>query len=90
MVIDNSARRRFELALEGGAVAFIDYYSRADGVLMLTHAEVPAALRGARIGAQLTAGTLELLRARGQKMVPVCPYVARFVQRQPQYADLVA
>lgn len=105
-VIDNPARSRFELALHGGATAFIDYCyrDRAGGahaaagtvasgparVCVLTHAEVPVELRGAGIGSQLTAGTLELLRARGEKAVPVCPYVADFIRRHPQYADVVA
>jgi len=89
-VTDNQGRRRFELALEGDETAFIDYYPRADGVLVLTHAEVPEALRGSGVGGRLAAGTLDLLRARGQRMVPRCPYVAHFVARHPQYADLVA
>ena len=94
-VADNGARRRFELQLPGG-IAFIDYYYR-DGaaaalaaVRVLTHAEVPAALRGGGIGAQLVAGALELVRARGEKVVPSCPYVASFIRRHPHYADLIA
>ncbi len=59
-------------------------------VCVLTHAEVPMELRGAGVGARLTAGTLELLRARGAKIVPLCPYVVQFIRRHPQYADLVA
>ncbi|HTW74961.1 MAG TPA: GNAT family N-acetyltransferase [Steroidobacteraceae bacterium] len=111
-VIDNPARSRFELALPGGATAFIDYTYRdvagtgragpeagatapeaggaAPRVRVLTHAEVPAQLRGAGIGAQLAAGVLELLRARGERVVPVCPYVVDFIHRHPQYADVVA
>lgn len=91
-VIDNPTRRRFELALGSGTTAFINYSYRAGGgrqVRVLTHAEVPVELRGAGVGARLTAGTLELLRSRGEKIVPLCPYVVSFIRRHPQYADLV-
>lgn len=94
-MIDNPARSRFELPLAGGATAFIDYAYRnsaaAGGrVRVLRHAEVPAQLRGAGVGARLAAGTLELLRSRGEKIVPLCPYIASFIRRYPQYADLVS
>lgn len=87
-VTDNVAQNRYELPLEGGT-AFIDY-QRSGKVRILTHAQVPAALRGAGIGAQLTAGALELARAQGDKVVPRCPYVAQFISSHPQYQDLLA
>jgi hypothetical protein len=87
------------------AIAFIDYRDRpaissaAAGtaasergvrVRILTHAEVPAELRGARIGARLARGTLDLIRARGERIVPRCPFVVDFLRRHPEYVDLVA
>lgn len=101
-VRDNPERRRFELSLGEQGVAFIDYHDRPAGpatqpagaasprVRVLTHAEVPAALRGAGIGARLTRGTLELVRARGERIVPRCPYVVDFLRRHPDYRDLLA
>ena len=66
-MIDNVQRRRFELALDAGDAAFIDYRRGGEGdpVLTLLHAEVPAARRGAGVGARLATGTLELVRAAG-------------------------
>jgi uncharacterized protein len=34
-------------------------------------------------------GTLDDLRARGLALVPLCPFVADFITRHPEYADLV-
>ena len=51
-VTDNPAARRFEMPLEGGAVAFCDYVDQA-GVLYLTHAEVPAQYEGKGYGCLL-------------------------------------
>jgi len=87
VVADNPARGRFELVLDGGT-AFIDY-RRAGEVRVLTHAEVPVSLRGAGVGARLTAGTLELLRAHGERVIVHCPYIVSFIERHPQFADLI-
>lgn len=87
-VRDDSARQRYELAV-GDAVAFIDY--RRDGrVVTLTHAEVPDALRGAGVGSKLVAGVLALVRARGEKVVPLCSFVAHYIRRHPDAQDLLA
>jgi predicted GNAT family acetyltransferase len=87
-VTDNPARSRYELALEGG-VAFVDY-QRIGKLRVLTHAEVPAALRGRGVGAQLTAGALKLVRAQGDSVQARCPYVAQFIADNAQYQDLLA
>jgi len=87
-VIDHPARRRYELALEGGT-AFIDY-QRSGRRVLLMHAEVPPALRRQGIGARLTAGALELVRAHGECVEARCAYVARFIARNAQYQDLLA
>jgi len=85
-VRDNVAGQRFELEVEGG-LAFIDY-RRSGRTLSLDHAEVPAALNGRGIGARLVQETLDLVRLRGERIIPRCSFVAHFVRRHPQYAEL--
>jgi hypothetical protein len=34
-------------------------------------------------------GALDDLRARGLALVPLCPFVAGYIERHPGYADLV-
>lgn len=87
-VVDNREQRRYELKLEGGT-AFIDYTDRGN-IRTLTHAEVPLPLRGGGIAGKLTQGALDLARADGIKVVPRCPYVATFIDRHPQYQDLLS
>lgn len=87
-VRDEPTRQRYELELEG-ASAFIDY--RRDGrKVIMTHAEVPIALRGGGIGSALVKGALALVRERGEKVVPLCSFVAQYMQRHPQTLDLLA
>jgi predicted GNAT family acetyltransferase len=87
-VTDNVARSRFELGADG-ASGFIDY-RRSGSTLFLNHAEVPAALGGHGVGTLLVRGTLDLIRSRGERMVPVCPFVKAVVRRHPAYAELSA
>jgi predicted GNAT family acetyltransferase len=87
-VIDNPARSRYELNLDG-ALAFINY-RRQQGVVTLTHAEVPAHLNGRGIGSALVKGALERVRAQGEQVVPVCSFIRIYLHRHPEYADLLA
>ncbi len=87
-VMDNAARSRFELE-ERGLVAFADYHLRGDN-LVIPHVEAPPALRGTGTAGRLMTGVLDLIRERGLKVVPSCPYAAAFIQRHPQYQDLLA
>ena len=87
-VQDNQARNRFELHTQG-IVAFMDYI-RESKVLTLTHEEVPPEASGKGIGSALVKGTLELIRSRGEKVIPVCPFVAAYMLRHKETQDLLA
>jgi uncharacterized protein len=87
-VRDDSRRRRYELEA-GGELAFIDYVRDGRNVVM-THAEVPQALRGGGVGSALVKGALALARERGEKVVPLCPFIAQYMRRHPETRDLLA
>lgn len=86
-VVDNPARSRYELVLEGD-VAFVDYLV-VGKVRVLTHSEVPPALRGHGVAAELVAGALQLVREQGLSVEPRCSYVMQFIERNAQYHDLL-
>jgi predicted GNAT family acetyltransferase len=85
-VRDNPERHRFELATPAGT-AFANY-RRDDMSIMIMHTEVPRALEGRGIGSQLVGGMLDLIRAEGRKVVPMCSFVRHFINTHPDYADL--
>jgi uncharacterized protein len=87
-VRDNQERQRFELDAEGH-VAFSNY-RREGNILTVLHTEVPAALNGRGIGSALARGLLDIARAQGLKIRPLCPFVAAYIARHPEYADLLA
>ena len=88
-VKDNPAASRFEMA-SGGAVAFVEYRREGGDRIVLTHTEVPEALSGQGVGSKLVRGVLDALRAEGAKVVPRCEFVAAYVERHPEYRDMVA
>lgn len=86
---DNVAASRFELPVDGH-VAFVTYRKGGDGVISLNHAEVPRVLEGRGIGSRLVEATLDRVRSDGLKVVPRCSFVRAFIERHPEYADLLA
>jgi len=86
-VIDNAARNRFELE-ESGQVAFANYVRR-DGVLLIPHVEAPVALRGKGTAQRLMEGLLAIVRARGERIVPICSYASAYLRRHVEHRDLL-
>ncbi len=87
-VKDNPAASRFEMR-SGDGTAFVEYRRAGDRIALL-HTEVPEALSGQGVGSKLVRGVLEALRAAGSKVVPRCEFVAAYVERHPEYRDMVA
>ena len=85
-VIDNRAAGRFELTEDGETA--IAAYTREGGSIVFTHTEVPPALEGHGVGSRLVAGALAQVRAAGLTVVPACSFVAAYVRRHPDAADL--
>ncbi len=86
-VRDNAARHRFELDAEGH-IAFSEY-TRDGATLTVMHTEVPKALGGKGIGSALARGLLDIARAQKLKVVAKCPFVAGYIAKHPEYADLL-
>lgn len=79
---------RFELLTEGHE-SVVEYRAR-DGVMTITHTFVPPELRGRGIAGEIVREALEFARRENFRVVPQCGYVAAYVRRHPEFADLVA
>ena len=86
-VVNNTAKQRYELAVDGHIAA--TYYTIADGVVTFDHTEVPAELGGTGVGSQLIKGALDQVRAAGLKVIAQCPFVKAYIEKHPDYADLL-
>jgi predicted GNAT family acetyltransferase len=79
---------RFELNVDGHT-AFANYRN-IDGVIAITHTEVPSALRERGIGSRLVLAMLDQIRAENLKVRPLCSFARFVVAQHPEYQDLVA
>jgi predicted GNAT family acetyltransferase len=89
VVRDDPQELRYEAIRDGRLVGIIRYRIEP-GVVVLVHTEVDEAVEGTGVGSQLVRGALADLRARGLRVVPLCPFVAAYLRRHPEDADLVA
>jgi len=71
-----------------GHLAVLEYQLFSDKVVF-THTEVPRELEGRGVGAILAQTGLEWARAHALRVVPICPFVAAYIARHPEYVDLV-
>jgi predicted GNAT family acetyltransferase len=86
-IVNNSEKHRYELAVDGHVAA--TYYKIDDGVITFIHTDVPPELGGKGIGSKLIRGALDSVRADGLKVVPQCPFVKAFIDKNPDYQDLL-
>ena len=84
----NAEARRFEIHY-GDEMARLEYHLRGP-TIVYTHTVVAATLEGHGIAGRLAREALEYARDRGLSVVPLCPYVADYIVKHPEYGDLVA
>jgi predicted GNAT family acetyltransferase len=87
-VTDNADLRRFEIRLDGELAGFSDYHPAGD-VIVFTHTEVDPKFRGEGLGTALVRGALDIVRAHGYAVRPLCPMVRAFIAEHDEYRDLV-
>ena len=85
---DNQDRKQFELIVEGH-IARIEYMIMANKIF-LTHTEVPAELEGKGIGSIIVKLALEEVEKRGLKLIPLCPFVGKYITRHPEWKRILA
>jgi predicted GNAT family acetyltransferase len=88
-VTDSSEQQRYEARLGDELVGYIEYRLHPHAIT-LVHTEVLPAAEGRHVGSRLVQATLDDVRARGLNVVPLCPFVRGFIDRHPDYADLVS
>jgi predicted GNAT family acetyltransferase len=87
-ILDDPERCRFEARL-GDELAGVLTYLREDGVTVLPHTKVDERFEGRGIGGLLAKAALDDARERGLRVDPACPFIAAYIRKNPQYADLV-
>lgn len=87
--VNNSEEKRFELAADGDVAAWVEY-ELGLGIIVLNHTEVLPAFRGRGLAGDIVTYALAHAKVGGFRVVPRCSFVASFIERNPEYEDLVA
>ncbi|MCR6487613.1 N-acetyltransferase [Amycolatopsis sp. OK19-0408] len=87
-VVDNPAESRYELWADEKLAGFARYNQRGE-LTVFTHTEIDDAFGGQGLGKVLAAGALDDVVARGRTIVPVCPFIAGYLKKNPGYEDHV-
>ena len=88
-VVDVPEKSRYELRLDGHLIG-VAAYRRRNGHIAFTHTEVDESCEGCGFGSRLAAAALDDARRQGLEIVPLCPFIAHYVEGHPEYQELVA
>ena len=90
VVTHHPEESRYEAHVDGALAGFAAYRI-VRGNQVFTHTEVDDAFEGQGVGGALARGALDDVRARGEHdVVAMCPFIAAWIERHPDYQDLVA
>lgn len=85
----NAAQHRFELR-QGETLAGIAEYREEGDRVVFTHTKVEPAFEGKGVGSRLARAALDDVRAQGRKVEARCEFIAGWIAKHPDYADLLA
>ena len=87
-VADAPERGQFEITVDGRPAGFAAY-QRLGKVIAFTHTEVDDSFEGHGLGSRLVSFALDSVREQGLDVLPYCPFVRSWIERHPDYVDLV-
>jgi len=86
-VIDNAKANQYEFHI-GEFIPKVEYIKRGS-TIFLSHTEVPVELEGKGIGFSLVKRALIDISLNDLTLVPLCPFVALYIKRNPEWKKLV-
>jgi uncharacterized protein len=82
-------QNRYELRLNDKLIGLAAYRIHK-GRIALTHTEVEPSCEGRGFGSRLAAAALDDAARKGLEVVPLCPFIAHFIDEHPEYEPLLA
>ncbi len=76
----NDEKGRYEILLGDTLAGFTEFRLDDHGRLVLPHTEIDPAFGGRGLGSALVGAALADAAARGEMVVPVCPFVVTYVR----------
>ncbi|MGK2930321.1 MAG: GNAT family N-acetyltransferase [Acidimicrobiales bacterium] len=88
VVTDDTDRHRYVATIDGQQAGFIVYYPTKTARLVV-HTEVDDHYEGKGVASALVGGALDQIREAGGTVVPLCPYVRRWIERHDGFDSLI-
>jgi predicted GNAT family acetyltransferase len=88
--VTGSKGRYVAKAEEEGQDAELSYSILNGQTIIIDHTSVPDAWRGKGAGKALVERAVADARARGVKIVPLCPFAKAQIERRPEWRDVLA
>jgi predicted GNAT family acetyltransferase len=85
---EGTSKGRYSVVVDG-CTAEMTYSRAGDGLIIIDHTEVPAALRGRKIGNRLLRQAIEDARREKVVIVPLCPFAKAQFDRHPEWLDVL-
>ena len=89
-VADAPDKGRYEARTETGALAGVLTYQVTGPIVVFTHTEVDPAFEHQGVGSALARAALESARAKSRTVVPMCPFVATWLDQHKEFEPLGA
>ncbi|WP_353506365.1 GNAT family N-acetyltransferase [Variovorax davisae] len=87
-IANNPAEHRYEARIGGELAGYCEYNLLSEAI-MFTHTEVLEAFEGKGVGSALARHVLDEARTDGKHVIPVCQFIAGYIRKHRDYADLV-
>ena len=87
-VSDDREAERYVIAVDGEPAGFTQYSDRGRAISFV-HTEIDGRFEGRGLGGRLISAALDDARSRGLEVLPFCPFVKGYIERHPEYLDLV-
>ncbi|MFC4072275.1 GNAT family N-acetyltransferase [Actinoplanes subglobosus] len=81
---------RFEARDDAGELAGVVTYQVTGPIIVYTHTEVDPAFEGQGVGSLLARAVMEDAKGRGRTVVPMCPFLAEWLEKHQEYDRIVA
>jgi predicted GNAT family acetyltransferase len=88
-ITHNEDEQRYEIAVDGILAGYTQAIEDGD-VVTFPHTVIFDQFEGQGLASELVTAALDDVRVRGKKVIATCPYVKRYIDKHPDYADLLA